>query len=158
MSNRRNCGCGRCGQKNQKSCCEAIEKAIGRYFLESGQVVDATVFNTQFPDLAENIPRTQLFEQFLVQQNAVVRAAFAALNECTICDNECCAAAAEAIANSGIGYVNLAFQAALSIGNPLALPDGSLFKTLQQVLQLVATGNQESIALILAVAGCAMPI
>jgi len=156
MSNRRNCGYGRCGQKNQKSCCEAIEKAIGRYFLEAGQVVDTTVFNTQFPDLADNIPRTQLFERFLVQQNAVVRAAFAALNECTICDNECCAAAAEAIANSAIGYVNLAFQAALSIGNPLESP-GLPVLNLEQVLGLVATGNQESITLILAIAGCVMP-
>jgi hypothetical protein len=158
---RRNC----CGCQNkrqsQESCCEAIVKAMGKYFLESGQLVDAKIFNATFTD-GELIARTQSFEKFLIAYNALVRSAFEKLNACmdTKCDTGCCAGAAEAISNAAIGYVNLAFQSALSSGNPLVAPDPNPFEfvTLSQVLGSISLGSISTFNAILSTAGCSQQL
>lgn len=144
-------GCG-CNKHDKESCCDAIEKAMGKYFLESAQVANTLALEAQFTDLIELIARTQLYEQFLVQQNSIIRNALVALSNC---NSDCCAGAAAALADSGLGYVNLAFQAVLAKGNPLIAEEPAL--SLQQVLALVAQGSQETVAAILSVAGCIIP-
>lgn len=160
---RKNCGHGEggchngCHNRNTcNSCCDAIEKNMGRYFLESSQVGNSDALNSTFCDLDELIARSQMFEQFIAQENAAIRAAFVALSDCKRCNNQCCTGTSEAIANAGIGYVNLAFQAVLSKGNPITSVIPAL--NLQQVLADISAGSSDTINTILIIAGCNIDI
>ena len=150
----KNCNCKKdCKCNNDDSCCNAIEKAIGKYFFNSSNLLMSTDINNLFSNPTELITRTQLFESFLVAHNAKMREAFRDLAKCKKCKDNCCTGAAKALAEAGIGYVNLAYQAVLAIGNPLVSP-GSPVLSLQDVLNLVNAGSDENIDLILDIAGC----
>jgi len=102
-----------------QNCCSAIQEAIGLFFLRCGQIVDGQTLNNSLPG-EELIQRTQLLEVFILAVNAKVRSTFAELTKCVKCKGDsCCEASANAIGNVAIGFVHFAYQATLSLGNPL---------------------------------------
>ncbi len=135
---------------SQINCSTAIQQAIGSFFLRCGQIVDGIVLNNTIPE-DELTARTQILEVFILRVNAKVRQAFLdlAADSPTKCKKSCsCVAAADAIANIAIGFINFAYQATLALGNP-TLPSTDPFQTLQQVLDLIFQDFNESITLIL---------
>ncbi len=150
-----------CNEAEKNVCHDVIQKAIGDYFLRSSQSIDGTALNTL--DTQEAIGRTQLFEQFLVALNVIVRATFDKLYKCTKskkCCNGCskpsasaCVGTAQGITDASVGSVILGFQASLSLGNPLVSP-GSPVLSLAQVLALVTDGLNQTLALLLKNAHC----
>lgn len=106
--------------KNNFGCCSEIEEAIGQFVIATGRIL---INFTGELDIAERTFRTQAFQQFLFSLSARIRLAFNELIECTNCKaTPCCGAAARAIANVGIGYLELAQGASFSLGNPVVTP------------------------------------
>ncbi len=148
----------KCHEVEKNVCCDAIQKAIGDYFLRASQAIDGTALNTF--ETPEAIGRTQLFEQFLVALNVIVRTAFDKLYKCSkskkcSCSksSSCCVGTAQGLTDAAVGSVILGFQASLSLGNPLVSP-GAPVLSLAQVLALVTDGLNLTIALLMKNAHC----
>jgi len=154
--------------EKKQNCCNAINEAIGNFFLKAPQIINGTALNSYDP--LESVARTQLFEQFLQGFYTTVRAVFANLFTSAKynCCKSCCVGTANAISNSAIGTVTLAYQASLALGNPVDFtfpspPVPSNPITLNYILYIdsdptksgiIATGFNQEVALILAGSGC----
>lgn len=139
-------------REKKESCCNAIEAALGDYFLRSAQVLDSTAVNallgvggTTLEDLQA---RTTAVVTYLSIQNAKIRATFANLfitARCNSCSS-CCIGTAGAIANAGVGYVTLVNEAILSLGIPVA--------SLPTVIATITAGYDATILTILTGSKC----
>jgi hypothetical protein len=92
-------------------------------------------------------------QQYLAAQNIRIRAIYDNLFKTTKCGkcSSCCIGTANAIADSGVGFVTLAVQAALSLGLSLA----QLSVILNPANGQVITGFEDTIVTILAGSKCA---
>lgn len=154
--NKKCTSCEKCHERCEpkKDCCNPIALAMGSYFLRVPASIDITVVNNTFATLdpAEATARMTAVEKYIADAAVVLRNAFNRLFNCE--RRKCCEGAAQAIADSGVGYFGLALNIVLAKANPLQLivaPDvGLLAQTL--------SGLNANIALILANAGCPLVV
>ena len=144
---------GSCNQCSHKDfCCDAIAEAIGDYFLRSGSILDNSLVNQTFLNLPadEAAARTQLFYTFLAAQNVKIRSYFDKLSKRTKCKDVrvCCVAAAKALTESAIGFLNLGYQAILTLYNPLVSP-GLPILSLEELLATFTASSEKTFELIL---------
>lgn len=129
--------------------CVAIQDSIGNYFLSSANTLDIQAANNTFEG-QELVARTLLAQQYIIGQNDKIRAAFDRLVKCTTTkcgkDGKCIAATANAIANTGIGFIVLVSQAALAKGNLLVTPPN--IPNLEAVIAAIGESFDATIALI----------
>lgn len=117
-------------------CCEAINEAIGGYYLGLAEVVQrgtaALVENFENP--VERAQRTGLALSTLSQLGELIREALSTLSKFK-CHGECCSAAALAIRNAGIGFASNIIALSTNPLLPLEQTQGALNQIIEDFNQ-----------------------
>jgi hypothetical protein len=147
-----NCSC----QKTPSSCCNVINQTIGDYFIRVGQIVNGFTLNQALSSLSpeDAMARIQLLDAFVQGQATKIRAIMLVLfNGCKKGKGMCCMGAAAAVSDTGVGYVDMAFNANVNLGIPLVSP-GPPIDNLETVLISLSDNFDKAVQLILSGAGC----